>query len=119
MKQPITLVDRGRGLQLSTRRITVHDLVPYFQSGCSDDEIMRWLPSLTQEEIEIVKRHYRLHKDELDAYEARVQLHRAEQLRLQQLRLGESEVNRIERLAATRLRLEQQRLEKNGEGTHR
>ena len=51
MQKEITLVDRGRGLQLSTSRITVHDLVPYFQEGCSDDEIIRWLPSLTHEEI--------------------------------------------------------------------
>jgi hypothetical protein len=35
MEREITLVDRGRGLQLSTSRITVHDLVPYFQEGCS------------------------------------------------------------------------------------
>ena len=51
MQKEITLVDHGRGLQLSTSRITVHDLVPYFQNGCSDDEIIRWIPSLTHEEI--------------------------------------------------------------------
>ena len=31
----IEIVDRGRGLQLSTSRVTVQDLVPYFQEGCS------------------------------------------------------------------------------------
>ena len=72
MQKEITLVDRGRGLQLSTSRITVHDLVPYFQNGCSYDEIIRWLPSLTHEEIAIVERYYRQHKDELDEYERRV-----------------------------------------------
>ena len=45
MQKELTLVDRGRGLQLSSSRITVHDLVPYFQDGCSYDEIIRWLPS--------------------------------------------------------------------------
>ena len=55
MQKEITLVDRGRGLQLSTSRITVHDLVPYFQEGCSHDEIIRWLPSLTPEEIRVVE----------------------------------------------------------------
>ena len=34
MQKEITLVDRGRGLQLSTSRITVHDLVPYFHERC-------------------------------------------------------------------------------------
>ena len=59
MQKEITLIDRGRGLQLSTSRITVHDLVPYFQNRCSYDEITRWLPSLTHEEIAIVERYYR------------------------------------------------------------
>ena len=73
MQKQITLVDRGRGLQLSNSRITVHDLVPYFQDGCSYDEIIRWVPSLTHEEIQIVECYYRQHKDELDEYERRVQ----------------------------------------------
>ncbi len=66
MRNEITLVDRGRGLQLSTNRITVHDLVPYFQNGCSEDEIIRWVPSLTHDEIAIVERYYREHRDDLD-----------------------------------------------------
>ena len=74
MQKEITLVDRGRGLQLSTSRITVHDLVPYFQDGCSYDEITRWLPSLTHEEIAIVERYYRQHKDELDETSAASEL---------------------------------------------
>jgi len=86
MQKEIALVDRGRGLQLSTSRITVHDLVPYFQDGCSHDEIIRWVPSLTNEEIKIVECYYRQHKDELDEYEGRLRAYRAEQIRLQRLR---------------------------------
>ena len=113
----VTLVDRGRGLQLSTSRITVHDLVPYFQDGCSYDEIIRWLPSLTHEEIKIVERYYRQHKDELDEYESRVRAYRAEQIRLQRLRFPEREGSRHERLAQLRQLLQQRRQETNGEGT--
>ena len=51
MQTEITLVDRGRGLQLSTSRITVHDLVPYLRNECPYDEIAPWLPSLSREEI--------------------------------------------------------------------
>ena len=102
MQKEITLIDRGRGLQLSTSRITVHDLIPYFQDGCSYDEIIRWIPSLTREEIAIVERYYRQHQDELDEYERRVQAHRAEQVRLQRLRLPEDEGSRDERLARLR-----------------
>jgi len=62
----IELVDRGRGLQLSTTRVTVQDLVPYFQEGCSHVEIMRWIPTLTPAEIDVVERYYREHKQKLD-----------------------------------------------------
>lgn len=119
MQKEITLVDRGRGLQLSTSRITVHDLVPYFQAGCSDDEIIRWVPSLTHEEVAVVERHYRQHQDELDEYERRVRAYRAEQVRLQRLRLPEREGSLPERLARLRQLLQQRRRESDGEGTHR
>src|SRR5262245_23659400 len=99
MQKEITLVDRGRGLQLSTSRITVHDLVPYLQAGCSFDEIIRWIPSLTHEEIAVVERYYRQHQDELDEYERRVQAHRWEQIRLQRHRFPEWDGSRHERLA--------------------
>src|SRR6266849_2697021 len=66
MKTKLALVDRGRGLQLSTSRVTVQDLVPYFQEGCSDGEIIRWIPTLTAEEIAVVKGYYMEHRQELD-----------------------------------------------------
>jgi uncharacterized protein (DUF433 family) len=118
MKDEIRLIDRGRGLQLSTSRITVHDLVPYFQAGCSYDEIIRWIPSLTHEEIAVVERHYRQHQDELDEYERRVQAYRAEQIRLQRLRFPARAESHHERLARLRQLLQQRRRENNGEGTH-
>src|SRR5262245_13510966 len=118
MQKEIALVDRGRGLQLSTSRITVHDLVPYFQAGCSYDEIIRWIPSLSHEEIAVVERYYRQHQDELDEYERRVQAYRAEQMRLQRLRFSEQEGSRPQRLARLRELLQQRRRENNGEGTH-
>src|SRR5437868_4246508 len=62
----IEIVNRGRGLQLSTSRVTVQDLVPYFQEGCSYEEIIRWIPTLTHEEIAVVERYYQEHKDKLD-----------------------------------------------------
>jgi len=115
VQQEITLVDRGRGLQLSTSRITVHDLVPYFQEGRSHDEIIRWLLSLTHEEITIVEQYYQQHKDELDEYERRIRAYRAEQIRLQRLRFPEREGSRHERLAQLRQLLRQRRQEKSAE----
>ena len=66
MTKTIELVDRGRGLQLSTSRVTVQDLVPYFQEGCSHNEIIRWIPTLTPEEIAVVKCYYQEHRAQLD-----------------------------------------------------
>jgi uncharacterized protein (DUF433 family) len=66
MSKTIEIIERGRGPQLSTSRVTVQDLVPYFQEGCSYDEIIRWIPSLSAEEIAVVARYYREHQQELD-----------------------------------------------------
>src|SRR5262245_9287833 len=66
MSEDIQIVNRERGLQVWTSRVTVLDLVPYFQEGCSYDEIIHWIPTLTHEEIAVVERYYREHKDEMD-----------------------------------------------------
>ncbi len=110
----IEIVDRGRGLQLSTSRITVQDLVPYFQNGCSYDEIIRWIPTLTQEEIAVVERYYREHKEELDEEDRHIRAYVAEQVRLQRLRFPEE--SREVRLARMTERLRQRHQERNGEG---
>lgn len=70
--QPITIIDRGRGLQLSTSRITMQDLVPYFQDNCSDDEIIRWVPVLTAEEVAVVRQYYLDHRAVLDEQDRRI-----------------------------------------------
>ena len=75
----IELVDRGRGLQLSTSRVTVQDLVPYFQQGCSHEEIIRWIPTLTPDEIAIVERYYREHQAELDEEDRLIRARGSEQ----------------------------------------
>src|SRR6266481_1670919 len=53
----VQIVDRGRGAQLSTSRITVQDLVPYLQQKCSCEQIMEVMPVLTREEIQVVERY--------------------------------------------------------------
>jgi uncharacterized protein (DUF433 family) len=83
MNEPITIVDRGRGLQLSTSRITVQDLVPYFLDNCPDEEIIRWIPSLTPEEIAVVCRYYMDNKAALDEEDRRIRKRTAERVRQQ------------------------------------
>jgi uncharacterized protein (DUF433 family) len=77
--ETIEIVDHGRGLQLSTSRVTVQDLVPYFQEGCSNEEIIRWIPTLTPEEIAVVQSYYRAHQQELDEEDRLIRAHRTEQ----------------------------------------
>lgn len=98
----ITLVDRGRGLQLSTSRITVMDMVPYFRRGCSREEIIRWLPTLASAEIDVVDAYYRAHKKELDAEDDRILEYREEQLRLQRQRFPMKDETKEERKARFR-----------------
>jgi len=115
MKTDIHLVDRGRGLQLSTCRITVQDLVPYFQEGCSYEQIIRWIPTLTVEEIAVVERYYRAHQAALDDEDRLIRNRIAERVQQQRSRFPEFEGTPEERLARLRLILEKQRQEKNGE----
>jgi uncharacterized protein (DUF433 family) len=108
--ESIQIVDRGRGPQLSTSRVTVQDLVPYFQEGCSYEEIVRWIPSLTPEEIAVVERYYREHQQELDQEDRAI---RERSARNQNLPWVEKALEgaRAERLAIT----ERLRQQANGE----
>ena len=56
-ERAVQIVDRGRGPQLSTCRITVQDLVPYLQQNCTYEEIMAIMPVLTREEIQAVQQY--------------------------------------------------------------
>ena len=114
--ETIEIVERGRGPQLSTCRITVLDLVPYFQKGSSYDEIVRWIPTLTSEEISAVERFYREHQEEFDETDRRARQRRAEQIRLQREKFPESNETPEETQARLRRLLEKRRQEKNGEG---
>lgn len=63
--ETIQIVDRGRGPQLSTSRITVQDLLPYYREGASNEEIRRWIPSLANDEIAVLKDYIRDHYEEV------------------------------------------------------
>lgn len=66
MERDITIVDCGRGPQLSTSRITVQDLLPYFQLGYSHERIIREImPSLSIAEIEAVERYVEENRQEV------------------------------------------------------
>lgn len=114
MSTDIRIVDRGRGVQLSSSRVTVLDLVPYFQEGSTYDEIIRWIPTLTHEEIAVAERYFLEHKEKLLEQDRRIRTHTEEQMRLQRLRFPEEDSQT--RLARMRELLRKRLEEKNGEG---
>ena len=63
--ETLRIVDLGRGPQLSTCRITAQDLLPYYREGASNDEIRRWLPSLSDPEIALLSDYIRDHSEEV------------------------------------------------------
>ena len=113
--QEIAIVDRGRGLQLSTSRITVQDLVPYFQLGCTQDEIRHLIPSRSSEEIAVVERFYRDHRAELDEQDRLIRERTAARIEVQRQRLPDFNGSREERRARLGQLLEKKRQEQNGE----
>ena len=115
----ITLIDKGRGLQLSTSRITVMDLVQYLRVGWTYEKIIEIIPSLTRDEFAVIKEYYRVHKQELDAEDDCVVAYREEQTRLQAIRFPIPDESTEERIARFRKIIQKRQQEANGEGDPR
>ena len=113
----IKIVDRGRGWQLSTSRITVQDLVPYLQEGRSHEEIMRWVPILTLEEISVIEHFYKEHQKEMDEQDRRIRERNAQ-------RKNSPEVEEIlrrgkEKMDILREEFKKKKQERNGDNASR
>jgi uncharacterized protein (DUF433 family) len=115
----VMLVDRGRGLQLSTSRITVMDLVQYLRLGWSYEEIVEIILSLTREEFDLIDGYYRAHKEHLDTEDDRVVAYREEQLRIQRERFPIPDETTEERKARFRKLIKKRQQEASGEGDTR
>lgn len=72
MTTKIEIVDRGRGPQLSTSRITVQDVVPMLKRNCTLDEIMEVMPVLSREEILVIQQYVRDHYTEVMEQDRRI-----------------------------------------------
>jgi hypothetical protein len=83
----------------------VQDLVPYFHDNCSDAEIIRWIPTLTAEEIAVVRQYYLDHRADLDEQDRRIRERTEERIRLQRLQFPEPEGTIGERRARMREKL--------------
>jgi hypothetical protein len=83
-----------------------------FQEGCSHDEIIRWIPTLSADEIAVAAQYYREHQEEVDE-EDRLIRERSAQNKNPEWVENVLEEARAERLAIT----ERLRHEANGEAT--
>src|SRR5689334_4323731 len=115
----VTLVDRGRGFQLSTSRITVMDLVQYLRRGWLYEKIVEIIPSLTRDEFAVIEEYYRAHKEELDTEDDCVDAYHEEQLRIQRERFPMPDETTEERVARFRKIIQKRQQEAKGEGSPR
>lgn len=72
MNAEITIINKGRGPQLSTSRITVQDIFPYFQLNYTYDQIRQIMPSLSVAEIRAVERYVDEHRKEVMEEDRRI-----------------------------------------------
>jgi uncharacterized protein (DUF433 family) len=72
MQPDIQIVDRGRGPQLSTCRITVQDLVPYLLLGYTHQQIQEVMPALSIEEILAIEHYLEEHRAAVMAEDQRI-----------------------------------------------
>jgi len=72
MSREITIIDRGRGPQLSTSRITVQDVVPYLRQHFTHEQIREIMPVLSDEEIVVIERYVADHYEEVMEQDRRI-----------------------------------------------
>ena len=113
--ETIQIVDQGRGPQLSTSRITVQDLLPYYREGASSEEIRRWIPALTDEEIAVLTDYIREHDEEVLQAEKEIKAYH-DRMRATQpaWTRANAHLSVEERKALLRKKLSQRKAEKNG-----
>jgi uncharacterized protein (DUF433 family) len=66
MLKPIKIIERGRGPELEGTRITVYDIIPYLEDGCSANYIAAVL-MLSTREVEALTQYIEEHKGEVMA----------------------------------------------------
>jgi hypothetical protein len=109
----IQIVDRGRGPQLSTNRITVQDLVPYFQRQWTYAQIREVIPTLSVEEIAVIEQYIQLHREEVAEQDRRIRDRAAARQKPAHIEASERR-GRLERLESAREMIRRHQQEGNG-----
>jgi uncharacterized protein (DUF433 family) len=112
----IRIVDRGRGPQLSSCRITVQDLVPYLNQNYTPEQIQEIMPVLTAEEIRAVEQYVRDNYVAVMEQDRRIRERSAARQAPPEVAEAERQ-DRLARLEGARRRIRQQQQEYNGDST--
>jgi uncharacterized protein (DUF433 family) len=119
--ETIEIVDRGRGPQLSTTRITVLDIFYWLHRGYDWEHIQRTMPSLTRAEFDVVMEYVNQHREELVEKDRRAEEYQEKRIAEQYARGGifappDQNMTTEERVARLREIMKKRIAEKNGEG---
>ena len=114
MSPEIVIVDRGRGPQLSTSRITVQDLVPYFRASFTDEQILDIMPTLSVEEIRAVERYVGDNREAVMEQDALIRERIAARRKSPEVEEAERR-ERVRRLECARQTFGNQNQERNGD----
>ena len=112
----VQIVDRGRGPQLSTSRITVQDLVPYLLQNYGHEQILQIMPVLTVPEIQAVERNVHDNYDAVMEQDRRIRERNAARQNSTDVEEAERE-ERLRRLEAARRSIRQKEQEQCGDPT--
>jgi hypothetical protein len=119
--ETIEIINRGRGPQLSTSRITVLDIFYWLHRGYGWDEVHYGMPTLTREEFDVVMEYVEQHRDDLVERDRRAEEFREKAIAAQHARGGifappDESIPEEERVEKLRQKLRKRIAEKNGEG---
>ena len=110
----VQIVDRGRGPQLSTSRITVQDLVPYLLQNYGHEQILQIMPVLTVPEIQAVERYIRDNYDAVMEQDQRIRERNAARQNSADVEEAERK-EQLQRLEAARRSIRQKKQEHSGD----
>jgi uncharacterized protein (DUF433 family) len=119
--ETIEIVDRGRGPQLSTTRITVSNIFYWIHRGDDWEQVQQSMPTLTREEFDVVMDYINKHRDEL-VEEDRLAEERTERRMAEQHARGgifappDENMTTEQWVARLREKMNRRIAEKNGEG---
>jgi uncharacterized protein (DUF433 family) len=69
--QPIAIINRGRGPELAGTRITIYNILPYFEAGWHHSTIAM-VYGISSAEVLAFKDYFELHKEEVLAENAKI-----------------------------------------------